>query len=45
MGVSWSQLSGDGFYKIIALLAFVAFLVNYAVVFYNLWWMQKLWKK
>lgn len=45
MGVSWLQLSGDGFYKIIALAAFVAFIINYAVVFYSLWWMQKLWKK
>lgn len=45
MGISWLQLSGDGFYKIIALAAFMAFIINYAVVFYSLWWMQKLWKK
>lgn len=45
MGVSWLQLSDKGIHKVIALSAFVAFIINYAVVFYSLWWMQKLWKK
>lgn len=44
MGLPWLEMNDKGLYKIIAISGFVAFIINYAVVFYSLWWMQRFWK-
>lgn len=45
IGVTCLDRCSSDFYQIIALFALMAFIFNYLIIFYSLWWMQKLWKK
>lgn len=44
MGVSSQQMGDNDIYWLIGIAGLVAFIINYAVVFYSLWLMQRFWR-
>lgn len=44
IGESWAQMNDSNIYQIAGIAGLVAFVINYAVVFYSLWLMQRFWK-
>ena len=45
MQVPWLQQGAKGLYQVIGMAGLVAFVINYAVVFYSLWLMQRFWQR
>ena len=45
MEVPWLKTGDKSIYRIIGVAGLVAFVINYAVVFYSLWLLQRFWQK
>lgn len=45
MEVPWLQLGDKGIYRLISIVGLMAFVINYAVIFYSLWLMQRFWRR
>ena len=44
INITWVDIHDSGMHKVMAVVGIVTLIIHYAVIFYSLWYMQRLWK-